>query len=199
MVEFSDATGRAIISKHFPNADPKIVDRHAFWLSPPMLTSLPSYNVVKDGGETDAKIETFRRALAEAWKAYTAIPLHVRRGCGVDWVAFAKVTRMATGLPVLRGEASIQPPAIQAMKRAARKADRLSAQAMKAEHPAKIALAEKARDAWRDLSGQEAPLKPSDGSPFLQFVQDLIEAAERNWGADKVLAAWRTAETNLAR
>lgn len=205
MTGLSDEIGREIILRHFPKADPAVVDRHSLWLSPPFVADLPPYKLLKDGDEIDARIEAFRRAINEAWTAYQAIPLHVRQGNGIDWVGFAKLAKAASGA-ALHGETPIaRPPAIEIMQHNARKADRLSAQAMANDHPAKIALAEKCRDAWRDLSGKEPPLKPSgrrlpeNGDPvFLYFVQDVIDGAGKPWKADKALAAWRTAETHLA-
>jgi hypothetical protein len=57
---------------------------------------------------------------------------------------------------------------------------------------------DKAREAWRDLTGEEPPLKTSDGAAFLEFVQDVIDSAGKSWGAEKALAAWRTAEQKFA-
>lgn len=198
MIGLSDTIGRKIILRHFPDADPAVIERHALWLSPPAVASLPPNNFVKEGRELDRQIDEFKDAIRAAWRAYQEIPLHVRRDNGVDWVAFAKLARAAGG-EALRGQEPIaRPPAIEVMRRNARKADRLSPQAMAAGHPAKIALVEKARAAWRDLAGADAPLKPSDGAAFLKFVQDVIDGAGKPWGAEKTLAAWRTAETNLA-
>lgn len=204
MTGLSDAIGREIILQHFPEADPVLIERHALWLSPPLVGALPPYNFVKEGEEVEAQIEAFQRAMGDAWQVYQSLPLHVRRGDGIDWLSFARLARAASGV-ALPGEKAIRPPAIEILRRNARKADRLSAQAMKADHPAKIALVENARAAWRDLSGKEPPLKPSEKRPaakgepvFLQFVQDVIDKAGKPWGAEKALAAWRTAETNFA-
>lgn len=204
MTGLSDAIGREIILRHFPDADPAVVGRHALWLSPPLVAALPPYHFVKEGEEVDANIEAFQRAIGDAWRAYHSLPLHVRRGNGIEWVSFARLARAASGV-ALPGEKAIRPPAIEIMRRNAGKADRLSAQAMKADHPSKIALVENARAAWRDLSGKEPPLKPSEKKPaakgepvFLQFVEEIILGAGKPWGAEKALAAWRTAETNFA-
>lgn len=198
MSGFSDAIGREIILRHFPGADPAVIERHALWLSPPLVAALPPYHFVKEGQEVFAQIKTFEEAIRAAWRAYQAIPLHVKRGNGIDWGSFARLAR-AGGGEVFRGETPLaRPPATEAMRRNARNADKLSAQAVAADHPAKIALVEKARQAWRDLTGQEPPIKPSDGAAFLEFVEDLIEGTGKPWGAEKALAAWRTAEDKFA-
>lgn len=199
MTGLSDAIGREIILRHFPDADPAVVERHALWLSPPLVAALTPYSFVKEGDQVEVQIETFQRALAEAWRAYQALPLHIRRGTGIDGAGFLRLARAAAGVAVGKEPAMARPDAIEVMKRNLQKADRLGAQAVAADHPAKIALVDKARDAWRDLTGAEAPMKTSDGAAFLEFVQDLIEGAGKTWGAEKALAAWRTAETNLAR
>lgn len=199
MTGLSDAIGREIILRHFPDADPAVVDRHALWLSPPLVAALTPYYFVKEGDQVEVQIETFKRAIAEAWRAYQALPLHIRRGTGIDGAGFFRLARAAAGVAVGKEPTMALPPAIQVMRSNASAADRLSAQALAADHPAKIALVEKARDAWRDLTGAEPPMKTSDGAAFLEFVQDLIECAGKTWGAEKALAAWRTAETNLAR
>lgn len=198
MSGLSDAIGREIILRHFPAADPAVVERHALWLSPPMVTALAPYNFVKEGDEVYALIEAFRRSIAEAWQDYHALPLHIRRGNGIDGLAFARLARATAGVAVGNQPTLARPPAIEVMLRNASKADRLSAQALAANHPAKIALVDKAREAWRDLSGTEPPLKPSDGAAFLEFVQELIDKAGKTWGAEKAIAAWRTAEGKFA-
>lgn len=197
MTGFSDEIGRAVIAKHFPDADPMVVQWHAIWLSPPLVTALPPVHFVKEGGELDVQIDTFERAIRTAWQAYSAIPLHIRRKDEVDWIAFAKLVRNVTGDAILPGQQKLRPPpAIRAIRKAASEAGKLSAQAMNADHPAKVALVDSARNAWRDLSGTEPPVKTSPGSPFLDFVQDLIVGAGKagdGWGAERTLAAWRTA------
>lgn len=190
----SDHKGRAVIALHFPDADPAHVERHAIWLSPPQLTRLPPFHFAKAGDDFEAKIDDFQRALGEAWEAYSALPLFVRSKSGVDWVAFAKLVRSSTGRAVVTGQSATRPTSVRIMRANLAKAERLSAQAWAADHPAKVALVERARAAWRDFTGGDAPVKPSEGSPFYRFVSDLIAySAGLDWGPDKALAAWRTA------
>lgn len=204
MTGLSDAIGREIILRHFPDADPLVVERHALWLSPPLVATLPPYNFVKEGKEVDERIDEFKEAIRMAWRAYQAIPLHVRRGSGIEWAAFARLARTASG-EAIHGEKPLAiPPAIKVMRRNLQKADRLGAQAVAADHPAKIALVERVRAAWVDLSGKEPPLKPSDRRPaskgepvFLEFVEEVILKSGKSWGSEKALAAWRTAETKF--
>lgn len=198
MSGLSDAIGREIILRHFPAADPAVVERHALWLSPPMVAALTPYNFVKEGDQVEAQIEAFQRAIAEAWRAYQALPLHIRRGNGIEWAGFFRLARATAGVALGSEPTLACPPAIEVMRRNAGKADRLSAQALAADHPAKIALVDKAREAWRDLTGAEPPVKTSDGAAFLEFVQDVIDRAGKPWGAEKALAAWRTAEEKFA-
>jgi hypothetical protein len=150
-------------------------------------------NFVKAGDDDLAQVEAFQRAIRAAWEAYSSLPLHVRRNNGIDWIAFAKIVRQATGAPIAHGQRAVRSDAVDTMRRNIADAEKLSAQAISADRPAKVALVDHARSAWRDFTGTEPPVKPSAGSPFLEFVADLIVAAGKDWGAEKALAAWRTA------
>lgn len=193
MTGLQDQIGRRLIAKHFPNAAAEVVDWHAVWLSPPLVTALPPVHFVNDDDGTARDIEDFRRALLAAWQAYSRIPLHVRKGSGIDWVAFVRLVECVTGSTLMPREGYSRHDAVATMKGNLRYSQPLSKQARTAERPAKVALVEKARDAWRDLAGSEAPHKPSEGSPFLDFLSDVIEAAGKSWGAERTLSAWRTA------
>jgi hypothetical protein len=204
MSEISDAIGREIIRRHFPNADPATVDRRAVWLSPPLVTRLPPGDYLKAGDDDMAQVETFQRAIRAAWDAYSTLPLHVRKNDGIDWVSFARIVRQATGIGVVQGQPAVRSEAIEAMRNNIASAQRMSGQKFTADHPAKVALVEHARNAWRDLAGKEPPVKPSDG-PFSDFVADIIEANGlkysdgKPWGVDRALRAWGTSVGKKAR
>lgn len=194
MSTFSDVVGRAIIDRYFPNADPSMVKKHSLFLSPPLVMEpyLSSYNFIKEGDDTMAAISEFQRAISTAWRIYESLPVRIRSESGISKWEFRKIA-VACGAALPPDSEKPQSPAIHVMRENARKASRLTAQAMSADHPAKISLVENARDAWRDFTGSEPPLKPSEGSAFLKFVQDIIEGTGNSWGADKAIVAWRTA------
>lgn len=188
-----DEIGWEIIEKHFPDADHPFYGALALLLSPPLVTwPTTESHFVKGGEDVEVAIETFRRAISEAWNSYNSLPLRVRINDGLNVREFLNLASACGAAPAY-GTNSIQSPAIDALKSHAKSAKRLSAQAMAAEHPEKIALVDAARSTWFEFTGAEAPVKPSEGSAFYEFVQDVISGAGKTWGVDKTLAAWRTA------
>lgn len=194
MNEVVDAVGREILERYFPDAEQSKIHGHATWLSPPYVTRVSEYRFIKEGADLSKLLDDFHRGIHAAWKAYNAIPLHVRSADNsFEWAHFAKVTRAVTGLPVHRGQRQIQPQAIRSMRQAAQHLTKLSAQAMAADNPAKVCLVQHARNAWLSLSGTEPPVMPSPGSPFLHFVEDVIDGAGKKWSAEATLKVWQRA------
>jgi hypothetical protein len=63
----------------------------------------------------------------------------------------------------------------------------------KNEYPAKAALIRFAREQWERISKKLSPTKPSEGTPFYIFLEDLVDYVDQEWSISSLLRAEKAA------
>lgn len=193
-----DQTAFDLLRRHFPNAREKALRDFAEYID----TRAPIAGVLTEAHEHNAQLDRVKRVrkLANAlWREYLELPVG-KKGPGSIQMKLRDAVYGLTGEPPppfesLKGEDGkpLYPRkagALDAVRDQIASSYPLHHNQREAGFRSKVALVEFARQVWVKLKDSQPPRIPSEGTPFYNFVSDLIVHYGKPWGVDKTFRAW---------
>lgn len=205
-------TAKDLLIEHFPEVEwtEGQLDFYCNFLSPSWLTAGSLVEAV-EAKVVNKRLDNIERLAANLWTEYHKLPLQMRaKRLGDEehdlWRRLMKVTYDITGKTpfVVHGAgqeivARAMPRKMGALRRMRERASNffpMHHNQRQCEFSSKVHLVTHCRELWLDLKGEDAPVAPSAGAPFYNFVGDVIMQAGKEWSVDVTLRKHRMFTTN---
>lgn len=194
---------REFLKKHFPGLNGEALQVEMKLMSPTLICEGSHLEMVVKNKNIKA-VEDMRRGFLQFWQGYKDLdpalkkfvnmPAHSEL-CYLYWQLtgrdplrdFPKALGMKEEYPNDRGTFEGLIAAIE------KEATHIHHHAEKNEYPNKAALIRFAREQWERINKKVPPMKPSEGTPFYIFLEDLVEYVDREWSIASLLRAEQAA------
>jgi len=194
---------RDILKKHFPDLNGEALKVEMAFMSPALICEGSHLEMVVKNKNIKA-VEDMRRGFLQFWQGYKDLdpvlkkfvnmPAHSEL-CYLYWQLtgrdplrdFPKALGMQEEYPNDRGTFEGLIAAIET------EATHIHHHAEKNEYPNKAALIRFAREQWERNKKCSPAMKPSEGTPFYIFLEDLVEYVDREWSIASLLRAEQAA------
>ena len=196
---------RNLLKKHFPDFEGEALQIEIELMMHSLICEGSHLDMIVKNSNIKA-VDDMRRGFMQFWKAYKELdhtlksfvkaPKHTEI-CEMYWELtgrdpledFPRVLFMKPNYPVHKGAFDKLEAAIE------KEATHIHHHAKNNQYPQKAALVRFARDQWRRIKKTSPAVKPSEGTAFYTYLEDLTEYVGQDWSISSLLRAEQAASS----